>query len=176
MNYNFNIFHRFSIRLSLGDELSCSKTLLFISFHHSLVFSTKCFILILKNPTLGLWRYFSVLQYFAMFHSDYRSIKDICCPHITKRIAKLNAISPYLYHTSSLIHRDRSSVMFLFGLQGWGFGSSNIRHPRPNDPVAMDLTPTPIPAAKLSVHTRQMTSELALSMGIIFNFATANQS
>ena len=52
-----------------------------------------------------------------------------------------------------------------------GFGSCNIRPPRPNDPVGIDLTPTPIPAANLRIfHTRQMTAEMALFMGITFEF------
>ena len=43
-----------------------------------------------------------------------------------------------------------------------GFGSCNIRFPRPNHPVGIDLTSTPIPAAKLRIfHTRQMTTEMA---------------
>ena len=54
---------------------------------------------------------------------------------------------------------------FLWG-QG-GFGSFNIRPPHPNDPVGIDLTPTPIPAANLRIHTRRkqkkkMTTEKAL--------------
>ena len=41
-----------------------------------------------------------------------------------------------------------------FGIMG-GFGSFNIRPPHPNDPVGIDLTPTPIPAANLRIHTRR---------------------
>ena len=53
-----------------------------------------------------------------------------------------------------------------FGIMG-GFGSFNIRPPHPNDPVGIDLTPTPIPAANLRIHTRRkqkkkMTTEKAL--------------
>ena len=50
-----------------------------------------------------------------------------------------------------------------FGFMG-GFGSCNIRPPHPNDPVGIDLTPTPIPAANLRIHTRKkkMTTEMAL--------------
>ena len=50
-----------------------------------------------------------------------------------------------------------------FGFMG-GFGSCNIRPPHPNDPVGIDLTPTPIPAASLCIHTRRkkMTTEKAL--------------
>ena len=56
------------------------------------------------------------------------------------------------------MHRDGSSVMFPLGLRGGGFGSCNIEPPRPNDLAGIDLTPTPIPAAKLRMfHTRQMT-------------------
>ena len=43
-----------------------------------------------------------------------------------------------------------------FGIMG-GFGSFNIRPPHPNDPVGIDLTPTPIPAANLRIHTRRKT-------------------
>ena len=45
-----------------------------------------------------------------------------------------------------------------------GFGSCNIRPPHPNDPVGIDLTPTPIPSANLRIHTRKkkMTTEMAL--------------
>ena len=58
-----------------------------------------------------------------------------------------------------------------FGFTGWGFGSCNIRPPRPNDPVGIDLMPTPILAAKLRIfHTKQMTAEMALFMGITLNF------
>ena len=52
-----------------------------------------------------------------------------------------------------------------FGFMG-GFGSFNIRPPHPNDPVGIDLTPAPIPAANLRIHTRRkkkkMTTEKAL--------------
>ena len=49
-----------------------------------------------------------------------------------------------------------------FGFMG-GFRSYNIRPPHPNDPVGIDLTPTPIPAANLHIHTRKkkMTTEKA---------------
>ena len=53
-----------------------------------------------------------------------------------------------------------------FGLTG-GFMSCNIRLSCPNDPVGIDLTPTPILAGKLRIfHTRQMT---------VFNYVTANR-
>ena len=51
-----------------------------------------------------------------------------------------------------------------FGFMG-GFRSCNIRPPHPNDQVGIDLTPTPIPAANLRIHTRRkkkMTTEKAL--------------
>ena len=72
------------------------------------------------------------------------------------------------------MHRDGSSVMFPLGSREWGFGSCNIRPPRPNDPVGIDLTPIPIPAANLRIHTRQMATEIALSMGITFNTASSS--
>ena len=52
-----------------------------------------------------------------------------------------------------------------FGFMG-GFGSFNIRPPHPNDPVGIDLTPTPIPAANLRIHTRRkkMAPEKALNI------------
>ena len=61
---------------------------------------------------------------------------------------------------------------------GWGiidisvgfigrFGSCNIRTPRPIDPLGIDLTRTHIPAAKLRIHTRQMTAEMDLSLCIL---------
>ena len=60
------------------------------------------------------------------------------------------------------MHRDGSSVMFPLGSRGvLGLATSDI--PPPNDPVGIDLTPTPIPAANLSVHTRQMTTEMAIT-------------
>ena len=66
-----------------------------------------------------------------------------------------------------------------FGFTG-GFRSCNIRPHHPNDSVGIDLTPTPIPAAKLRIfHTKQMTAEMALFMGTTFKFkifAIANQS
>ena len=50
--------------------------------------------------------------------------------------------------------RDGSSVMFPLG--SWGFlGLSTSDPPHPNDPVGIDLTPTPIPAANLRIHTRR---------------------
>ena len=55
-----------------------------------------------------------------------------------------------------------------------GFGSFNIRPPHPNDPVVIDLTPTPIPAANLRIHTRRKKNDHR--KGSIYNFATANQS
>ena len=68
------------------------------------------------------------------------------------------------------MHRDGSSVMFPLGSRG-GVGSCNIRPPHPNDPVGIDLTPTPIPAPKLRIfRTRQMTAEMVLFMGIPFKF------
>ena len=49
-----------------------------------------------------------------------------------------------------------------FGFMG-GFRSCNIRPPRPKYPVGIDLTPTPILAANLRIHTRKkMTTEKAL--------------
>ena len=41
-----------------------------------------------------------------------------------------------------------------FAIMG-GFGSFNIKPPHPNYPVGIDLTPTPIPAANLRIHTRR---------------------
>ena len=72
----------------------------------------------------------------------------------------------FLYHTSSLMHRDGSSVMFPLGSCGVS-GLATSDPPCPNDPVGIDLTPTPIPAAKLHIHTRQMTTEMALSLLIL---------
>ena len=60
------------------------------------------------------------------------------------------------------MHRDGSSVMFPLG--SWEvLGLATSDPPRPNDPVGIDLTPTPIPAANLHIQTRQMTTEMALS-------------
>ena len=57
-----------------------------------------------------------------------------------------------------------------FGFTG-DFGSCNIRPPHPNDPVGIDLMPTPIPAVNLCIlHMRQMTAEMAQFMGITFEF------
>ena len=57
-----------------------------------------------------------------------------------------------------------------FGFTG-SFRSCNIRPPCPNVPVGIDLTPTPIPAATPHIfHTRQMTAEMVLFMGITFEF------
>ena len=56
-----------------------------------------------------------------------------------------------------------------------GFGSFNIRPPHPNDPVGIDLTPTPIPATNLRIHTRRKQKN-DHRKGSIYNFATANQS
>ena len=77
----------------------------------------------------------------------------------------------YIYiYISLLLNRDGSSVMFPLGSPS-GFGSCNIRTPSPNDPFGIDLTPTSIPAAKLRVfHTRKMTAEIVLFMGITFKF------
>ncbi len=72
--------------------------------------------------------------------------------------------------TSLTTHPD-ASIFYLFisyifvDASGWvisdvsfeftgDFGSCNIRPPRPNDSVGIDLTPTPIPAAKLRIHTK----------------------
>ena len=56
-------------------------------------------------------------------------------------------------------------------------GFCNIRPSRPNDPVSIDLTPTPIPAAKLHIfHTRQMITEMALSMGIFYPWCNGYRS
>ena len=66
------------------------------------------------------------------------------------------------------MHRDESSVMFPFGLIG-GFGSCNIRPPHPNDPVGIDLTLTPIPAANLRIHTRRKKMTSAKVLYIICN-------
>ena len=69
---------------------------------------------------------------------------------------------PFLYHTSSLMYRDGSSVIFFLWVHRGGIGSCDIRPPHPNDSVGIDLTPTPIPAANLHIHTRQVTTEMAL--------------
>ena len=61
-----------------------------------------------------------------------------------------------------------------FGFMG-SFGSFNIRPPHPNDPVGIDLTPTPIPAANLRIHTRRKKKN-DHRKGSIYNFATANQN
>ena len=61
------------------------------------------------------------------------------------------------------MHRDGSSEMFPLG--SWGVsGLATSDPPHPNDPVGIDLTPTPIPAANLRIHTRRkkMTTEKAL--------------
>ena len=86
-------------------------------------------------------------------------------------------ISTYLYHTSLLMHRDGSSVMYPLDSRGAG---RVFKHQilSPNDPVGIDLSPTPILAAKLRIfHTKQMTAGMALFMGItiIFFFSTPNQ-
>ena len=74
------------------------------------------------------------------------------------------------YYTSLLMHRDGSSMMFPLGSQGGGSGlATSDLHP--NDPIGIDLTPTPAPAAKQRIfHTKRMTAEMALSMGITFKF------
>ena len=82
----------------------------------------------------------------------------------------LKAPRIYIY-----IERERDASGWVisdisFGFTG-AFGSCNISPPRPNDPVGIDLMPTPIPAANLRIfHTRQMTVEMALFMGITFEF------
>ena len=56
-------------------------------------------------------------------------------------------------------------LCWCIGMGSWGgFGSCNIRPPHPNDPVGIDLTPTPIPAANLRIHKKRkkMTTEMAL--------------
>ena len=61
-------------------------------------------------------------------------------------------------------------MMFPLGSQ-WGFRSCIIRPPRPNDPVGIDLMPTPILAAKLRIfYTKQMTAEMALVVVKSLNF------
>ena len=57
-----------------------------------------------------------------------------------------------------------------FGFMG-GLGSSIIRSSHANDPVGIGLTPTPIPAANLRIHTRRKNVH---RKGSINNFATAN--
>ena len=52
------------------------------------------------------------------------------------------------------MHRDGSSVMF--PLSSWGGAGLETSVPlTQNDPVGIDLTPTPIPAAPLCIHTRK---------------------
>ena len=52
------------------------------------------------------------------------------------------------------MHRDGSSVMFPLGSRDVS-GLATSDPPRSNDPVGIDLTPTPIPAAKLRIfHTK----------------------
>ena len=65
----------------------------------------------------------------------------------------------YLYILINALEWIISVVSFEFT----GGGSCNIRPPGSNDPVGIDLTPTPIPAAKQRIlHTRQMTAEKTL--------------
>ena len=58
----------------------------------------------------------------------------------------------YTIHLSWCIGMGRQWCFFW--IHG-GVGSCNIRPLHPNDPVGIDLTPTPIPAAKLRIHTRR---------------------
>ena len=79
----------------------------------------------------------------------------------------------FLYHTYIFIDASGWVINDVsFGFMG-GFGSCNIRPPHPNDPVGIDLTPTPILVAKLRIHTRKKNDH---KNGSIYNFATANQS
>ena len=116
----------------------------------------------------SIW-YWSFLKCFKVFLTLKIPFNFIFCSHIVKCV-KVFLTYIIFIDASGWVINDVS-----FGFTGER--SCNIWSPRPNDPVGIDLTPTPIPAAKLrSFHTRQMTAELALSLGIIFNFATANQS
>ena len=54
-----------------------------------------------------------------------------------------------------------------FGFMG-GFGSRNIRPPHQNDLVGIDLTPTPILAANLRIHTRRKKNDHR--KGSIYNY------
>ena len=65
------------------------------------------------------------------------------------------------------MHRDGSSMMFPLGLGGGGVRVVQHQTPLPNAPVGIDLTPTPIPAAKLRIFhkLRIFPAKMALFIG-----------
>ena len=83
--------------------------------------------------------------------------------------SSINFFIPYiLVDASGWVVSDVS-----FGIMG-GFGSFNIRPPHPNDPVGIDLTPTPIPAVNLRIHTYNKTfnkKKVKLSYSCMSNVA-----
>ena len=72
------------------------------------------------------------------------------------------------------MHCDGSSVMYPLCFTG-GFGSCNIRTTSQNHAAGIDLTPTPISAAKLRIFpTKQMNAEMSLCMGITLKILFLN--
>ena len=96
------------------------------------------------------------------------SLNDVCITRVAAVNSFLRVLNPgreaYIY-IYIYIFIDASGWVISdvsFGFMG-GFGSCNLWPSHPNDPVGIDLTPTPIPAANLRIHIRKkITTEMAL--------------
>ena len=86
-------------------------------------------------------------------------MKGLTRKYVDKNICSTIYIYIYFYYTSLLMHRDGSSVMFTLGLR-------RVSGLATSDPFAQKTQLT-----KLHIfHTRQMTAEMVLLLGITFKF------
>ena len=115
--------------------------------------------------SLDLWLTHSYIQHFSSCTIHFNNC--LLAKNLMYNKHYLEFVAAYIIHPYWCIGMGHQGCF----LWVHGRGSCNIRPPLPNDPVAIDLTPTPNPAAKLRIfHTRQMIAEMALFMGITFEF------
>ena len=154
-----------SKHLLFKNEFSFFMLCIFVSKRKIMIhFILEHFLLLSSNDLLikiilyivdvsFLWRHFSMLIFIL------RNLSKVNYHYFTYII--------HLYWCIGMVHQ----WCFLWVHEGFRV----LQHQTPSLKclVGIDLTSTPIPAANLRIHTRQMTTD---NGSITFNFATANQS